>query len=229
MDPAPDGQQFEPTSTCMPWSSSMDHNSKRYMRLPKNTPRVAKAMTNPSNTEPSHKNFPPCHHNTRQSCCTVCPRCLTRGRLPKSPSTWTQQPFVLAFGRCRAEARSLHEHKQSERHLCKDPVGPSKLAIKINQKNTRPTTRRPANPQPDLRFVKRKQQTRQKTGQGPNKKTTTTKICRRTQRIYHCATPQKPAKWIIHHDIPWNMKIEAKTSGFGRQSVMSQRARWLYT
>ena len=69
---APDGQQFEPTSTCMPWSSSMDHNSKRYMRLPKNTPRVAKAMTNPSNTEPSHKNFPPCHHNSRQSCYTVC-------------------------------------------------------------------------------------------------------------------------------------------------------------
>ena len=91
MDPAPDWQQFEPTSTCMPWSSSMDHNSKRYMRLPKNTPRVAKAMTNPSNTEPSHKNFPLCHHNSRQSCCTVCPRCLTRGRLPKSPSAWTQE------------------------------------------------------------------------------------------------------------------------------------------
>ena len=36
--------------------------------------------------------------------------------------------FFLAFGRCRTEARSLHEHKQSERHLYKDPVGPSKLA-----------------------------------------------------------------------------------------------------
>jgi hypothetical protein len=71
-DPAPDRQQFEPTSTCMPWSSSMDHNSKGYTRLPKNTPRVAKAMTNPSNTEASHKNFPRCHHNSRQSCCTVC-------------------------------------------------------------------------------------------------------------------------------------------------------------
>ena len=53
MDPAPDGQQFEPTSTCMPWSSSMDHNSKRYMRLPKNTPRVAKAMTNPQTPSPA--------------------------------------------------------------------------------------------------------------------------------------------------------------------------------
>ena len=42
---------------------------QRYMRLPKNTPRVAKAMTNPSNTEASHKNFPPCHHNSCQSCC----------------------------------------------------------------------------------------------------------------------------------------------------------------
>ena len=36
--------------------------------------------------------------------------------------------FFLAFGRCRSEARSLHEHKQSERHLYKDPVGPSKQA-----------------------------------------------------------------------------------------------------
>ena len=53
---------------------------QRQMRLPKNTLRVAKAITNPSNTEPSHKNFPPCHHNSRA-------RCLTRGRLPKSPST----------------------------------------------------------------------------------------------------------------------------------------------
>ena len=129
MDPAPDGQQFEPTSTCMPWSSSMDHNSKRYMRLPKNTPRVAKAMTNSSNTEPSHIELP-----------TVPPQLTSEllHRLSTLPDPWplakitinldTASFFFLAFGRCRAEARSLHEHKQSERHFCKDPVGPSKLA-----------------------------------------------------------------------------------------------------
>ena len=32
--------------------------------------------------------------------------------------------FFLAFGRCRSEARSLHENKLSERHLYKDTVGP---------------------------------------------------------------------------------------------------------
>ena len=68
MDPAPVGQQFEPTNTCMPWSSSMDHNSKGYMRLPKNVTR-SKGNDESSNTEASHKNFPPCHHNSRQSCC----------------------------------------------------------------------------------------------------------------------------------------------------------------
>ena len=66
--------------------SSTDRNSKRYMRPLKNTPHVAKVMMNPSYTEPSHMRSPPCHHNSRQSCCTVCPRCLTRGRWPKSPS-----------------------------------------------------------------------------------------------------------------------------------------------
>ena len=34
-------QQFEPAGTFIPWSSSMDHNSKRCVRLPKNMPRVA--------------------------------------------------------------------------------------------------------------------------------------------------------------------------------------------
>ena len=103
--------------------------------------------------------------------------------------------FFLAFGRCRTEARSLHEHKQSERHLYKDPGGPSKLANQ-NKPEKHKTNNHddPQIPQPDLRFVKRKQQTRQKNGARPKQKTTTTKICQRTQRIYHCATPQKPAK-----------------------------------
>ena len=31
------------------------------------------------------------HHNSRLSCYTACPPCLTRGPWPKSPSTWTRQ------------------------------------------------------------------------------------------------------------------------------------------
>ena len=76
--------------------------------------------------------------------------------------------FFLAFGRCRTEARSLHEHKQSERHLYKDPGGPSKLA-NHNKPEKHKTNNHddPQIPQPDLRFVKRKQQTRQKNGARP--------------------------------------------------------------
>ena len=71
--------------------------------------------------------------------------------------------FFLVFGRCRTEARSLYEHKQSERHLYKDPGGPSKLANQ-NKPEKHKTNNHddPQIPQPDLRFVKRKQQTRQK-------------------------------------------------------------------
>ena len=91
--PAPSSHyhHLEPISICMPWSSSTDRNSKRYMRLLKNTPHVAKVMMNPSYTEPSHMRSPPCHHNSRQSCCTVCPRCLTRGRWQNHHQTWTQR------------------------------------------------------------------------------------------------------------------------------------------
>jgi hypothetical protein len=79
--------------------------------------------------------------------------------------------FFLAFGRCRTEARSLHEHKQSERHLYKDPGGPSKLANQ-NKPEKHKTNNHddPQIPQPDLRFVKRKQQTRQKNGARPKQK-----------------------------------------------------------
>ena len=85
----------------------------------------------------------------------------------------TQIPhfFFLAFGRCRTEARSLHEHKQSERHLYKDPGGPSKLANPNKpEKHKTNTHDDPQIPQPDLRFVKRKQQTRQKNGARPKQK-----------------------------------------------------------
>ena len=36
--------------------------------------------------------------------------------------------FFLEFGRCRSEARSLHEHKLSKRCLYKDTVGPYEQA-----------------------------------------------------------------------------------------------------
>ena len=36
--------------------------------------------------------------------------------------------FFLEFGRCRAKARSLHEHKLSKRRLYKDTVGPYEQA-----------------------------------------------------------------------------------------------------
>ena len=67
--------------------------------------------------------------------------------------------------------------------------------IKINQKNTRPTTTT-TRKSPSQICVSSRENSKpdKKTGQGPNKQTTTTKICQRTQRIYHCATPQKPAK-----------------------------------
>ena len=89
MDPAHGGQQFEHISTCMPWSVNTAHSSRRYMRPPKNTPHAAKAPRNPSNTGLNRNLLS--HHNSRLSCYTACPPCLTRGPWPKSPSTWTRQ------------------------------------------------------------------------------------------------------------------------------------------
>ena len=79
MDPAHGGQQFEHISTCMPWSVNTAHSSRRYMRPPKNTPHAAKAPRNPSNTGLNRKNSLLSHHNSRLSCYTACPPCLTRG------------------------------------------------------------------------------------------------------------------------------------------------------
>ena len=72
--------------------------------------------------------------------------------------------FFLEFGRCRAKARSLHEHKLSKRRLNKDTVGPYEQAnlsriTKKTHKTTKP--RRPANPPARLAFRQRKQQNKQ--------------------------------------------------------------------
>ena len=77
MDLAHGGQQFEHISTCMPWSVNTAHSSRKYMRPPKNTPHAAKASRNPSNTGLNRKNSLLSHHNSRLSCYTACPPCLT--------------------------------------------------------------------------------------------------------------------------------------------------------
>ena len=47
--------------------------------------------------------------------------------------------FFLGYGRCRTVARSLHEHKQSKRHLYKDPEGPKVQANHNKPKTTQDT------------------------------------------------------------------------------------------
>ena len=65
MDLAHGGQQFEHFRTCMPWSVNTADSSRRYMRLPKNTPHAAKVSRNHSNTGLSRKNSLLSHHNSR--------------------------------------------------------------------------------------------------------------------------------------------------------------------
>ena len=105
--------------------------------------------------------------------------------------------FFLEFGRCRAKARSLHEHKQSKRRLYKDTVGPYTQAnqsrtTKKTQKTTK--TRRPANPPARLAFRQRKQGNSQKNKQdkqkGPEPEQNTHKIrfAKGTLWFDHCIT-----------------------------------------
>ena len=75
--------------------------------------------------------------------------------------------FFLEFGRCRTVARSLHENKQSQRHLYKDPEGPEVQANHSKPKTTQKTTRRPANSPARFAFRQSKQQTRHTKGQEP--------------------------------------------------------------
>ena len=85
-------------------------------------------------------------------------------------SSVTSSFFFLGYGRCRTVARSLHEHKQSKRHLYKDPEGPKFRQITTNQKPHK-TPRRPANPPARFAFrQKQKQQTRHTKGQEPKQK-----------------------------------------------------------
>ena len=80
------------------------------------------------------------------------------------PQKWTlscHHFFFLECGRCRAKARSLHEHKQKT-HLYKGNSSPLRRQIDYNwtQKTQANQTRRPANPPARLAFRQRKQRSK---------------------------------------------------------------------
>ena len=67
--------------------------------------------------------------------------------------------------------------------------------IRINQKTTQgQQPRRPANPPSQFCVSSKENSKPDKDGARPKQTTTTKRMCQRTQRIYHCATPQKLAK-----------------------------------
>jgi len=105
--------------------------------------------------------------------------------------------FFLGFGRCRSEARSLHEHKLSKRCLYKDTVGPYEQANQ-DRNNKKPqdhqtTTTRKSPSQTCVSSEKAANQTKnqtkhkQKRGRNPNT-TPTRSICQGTQWFDHCIT-----------------------------------------
>ena len=59
----------------------------------------------------------------------------------------------------------------------------------------------PQIPQPDLRFVKKKQQTRQTKGQEPKQQNPQKGFAKGHSGLYHCVTLKNMHKLIIHHDI----------------------------
>ena len=109
--------------------------------------------------------------------------------------------FSLGYGRCRTVARSLHEHKQSKRHLYKDPEGPEVQANHNKPKTTQ--TIKTTRTSPSQICVSSKQKTANQTHKGARAqtKTPTKRICQGTQRSYHCVTLKNMPKLIIHHDI----------------------------
>ena len=78
----------------------------------------------------------------------------------------------LEFGRCRAKARSLHEHKQSKRRLYKDTVGPYTQAnqSRTTKKNTKDHQNTTTRKSPSQTCV-----SPEKTGKQPAKQTRQTK------------------------------------------------------
>ena len=106
--------------------------------------------------------------------------------------------FFLGYGRCRTVARSLLEHKQSKRHLSKDPQDPEVQANHNQPKttqNNKTTRKSPSqicisskNSKPDPQRRK-----------SPNKNNHKKDLVR--DRSYHCVTLKNMQKLITHHDI----------------------------
>ena len=91
------------------------------------------------------------------------PRSASNANKPASSWPLKQGRKKCSKHGCDRGTSTVHEHKQSERHLYKDPGGPSKPANQNKPKKHKTNNHDdPQIPQPDLRFVKRKQQTRQK-------------------------------------------------------------------
>ena len=96
-------------------------------------------------------------------------------------------------------AWSLHEHKQSKRHLYKDPEGPKVQANHNKPKTTQDT--KTTRKSPSQICVSSKTKTANQTHKGARAqtKTPTKRICQGTQRTYHCVTLKNMPKLIIHH------------------------------
>ena len=112
--------------------------------------------------------------------------------------------FFLECGRCRAKARSLHEHKQ-ETHLYKGKSSPLRRQIDFywtQTKNTgQPNTTTRKSPSQtcvspaETAKQTAKQQTKTKNGARAQTKTPTKSICHGTQWLVHC---------IIIKNVPMN-------------------------
>ena len=104
--------------------------------------------------------------------------------------------FFLEFGRCRAKARSSHEHKLSKRRLYKDTVGPYTQAnlSRTTKKHTRPPKH--DDPQipsqtcvsPEKTAKQPEKQTRQTKGAGARTKHPQDRFAKGTQWFDHCIT-----------------------------------------
>ena len=68
------------------------------------------------------------------------PRSASNANKPASSWPLKQGRKKCSKHGCDRGTSTVHEHKQSERHLYKDPGGPSKPANQNKPKNTRPTT-----------------------------------------------------------------------------------------
>ena len=83
-------------------------------------------------------------------------------------------------------------------------------ANQITPNNTQDTQpRRPANPPARFAFRQKKQQTRQTKGQEPKQQNPQKGFAKGHSGLYHCVTLKNMHKLIIHHDILWNIEIEA--------------------